>query len=352
MRAIGIDLSDRSIEIVELRQRFGQFTILSAACCTLPEGLIADGVLMDIPSIAEHIRACAESAKPKALTIESASFSIPESKVHTHVFVFPRSLKNDEVNQAIHVQFSDYFPFEPEAMAFDWKVTRKSEQTQDVLVAACEQSYVDGIVALAQECSIEISGIDLESLSTGRAVLPVPKKHNAYVLIDSGARVTSLSIIDESGLQMTLSVGMAGEHLTEQIAKKRQLSREEAETLKTHTDLSDPAAGDIRTVFEDQYAPVFAEAKRMITFFETSSGNSVHGVYLCGGASQMAGMRAFVQDHIEKPVHVGHALQHIRHHDVLPHDGAELRYANAIGLALGLLDPKHRVLFNFLKQEV
>jgi type IV pilus assembly protein PilM len=352
MRAIGIDLSDRSIEIVELRQRFGQFSLLACSRIEIPTGIIVNGTVKDSSAVAEKIHECARAATPQPLEISHAAFSIPESAVFTHLFTFPRSLTEKEVEEGIRLQFSEYFPCEPDEMAFDKKFMQKSEQTQSVIVAACEKKYVQQLIDIAKKSTITIDGIDVESMSTARALLPLPKKMEAYMLIDSGARVTSLSIFDDLGLQMTFAIGMAGEKLTEQIAKKRNCSTAEAEALKKQMDLHDAQYADLRNICEEQYAPVFAEAKRMTRFFETASGKTIQEITLCGGTSRLRGFDAYVQTHLKQPVKVGNALRHVRHHDSLQDDTEGLLFANAIGLAIGLLDPKHRASFNLLRTAV
>lgn len=352
MRAVGIDIADTAIHVVEVRQRFGGNALLGYSTTDLPAGAVKNGVVHDTAAVADTLRRCLQDGKPKPLDIDSASFSVPEFTVFTHTFTFPRTLKPKEVEDGIRVQFTEYFPFELEEMVIDWRVTQKSEQTQSVLVCACEKTYIDHIREISEACGIEVQGVDIESMSTARALLPVAKKMEAFLLIDSGASVTSLSIFDESGLQMTSSLNCAGSMLTELIVKKRKLSMKEAEEWKKTIDLVNANFSHVLPLIDSVYGAVHAEANRMMQYFEATTTKKVVAVYLCGGSSQLKGFDVYMHEHIPCTVLLGNPLQHIRHHDILPTNESPFVYTNAIGLTLAALDPKRRAAFNFLKKHV
>jgi type IV pilus assembly protein PilM len=349
MRAVGIDIADNVISIVELRQRFGVCALLTHAQQALPDGAVQKGVIHDTAGVSTVLKECMKNAKPAALVAGTASFSVPEFTVFTHTFTFPRTLKPKEIEEGIRVQFSEYFPFDLDRMAADWLITQKSEQTQSVFVGAVEKTYIDHILEVAKACNITVAGIDVESMSAARALLPIPKKMEAYLLIDSGASVTSLSLFDDAGLQMTASLNCAGAMLTEHIAKKRGMARAAAEEWKKQIVLSDPAVANVLPIIDGVYGAVVAEASRLMHYFETAFTKKIAGVYLCGGSSQLKGMDDYLAKRLSRPVHRGNPLQHIRNHDILPTSEDAVSYTNAIGLTLGMVNPKRRVAFNFLR---
>lgn len=370
MNAIGIDISDVTIEIAEMRQRFGSVNLRSIARTRLPQGIVDKGVIIDQEALVKHLQECAAKAKPSPIKISAAHFDIPESKVFTHVFSFPRELKKNDVEDAIKIQFSEYFPYDIEETAIDWKVVQESDQTQMILVGACEMKYIEQLVELGKKAGIRISGIDIESISNARAIMPVPKDVEAYMMVDAGANVTSISIFDSSGLQTTFALDSGGEKLTQQIAKLRDISHDQAEELKKKLDLKDiavtdksdktKAANGVKTqvaenedvykLVTDQLHPVIEEMKRTMAFYEGSRRKTIKAVYLCGGMSLMNGFDVYIKKMLSLPVNIGDPLTHIKHSNLLTKEDNVLLYANVIGLTIGSLDRRyHNSRFNFLQ---
>ena len=59
-RAVGIDIADRSIEVVELAKRGGNAHIVALGRLSLPDGAIERGVIKDRPALAAALREVSE----------------------------------------------------------------------------------------------------------------------------------------------------------------------------------------------------------------------------------------------------------------------------------------------------
>ncbi len=352
MKTIAIDISDKDLIIAELRQRFGSIGIRSLIHEPIDVDLMSDGRILDIPQLTKKLQGVLEEHVPHILKGGGAYMSLPESKVFTHVFTFPRELRENEVEDAIAIQFADYFPYEIDTAAYDWKVVQESDQTQMILVGACEKQYVEQLTALTSALGILLLGVDLESASTARALLPQAKDLDSYMVVDLGARVASLSIFDEQGLQSTLVLDGCGDKITNAISAKTGLSWEESEELKKKIDLNDRQSDelDLCVVVEDQLTPVVEEIKRTIRFYEGSRKKQVKEVFLSGGTSRLTGLYSYIASRIDRPVQCGDVTTHIKSADAVEEKGMPIRYANSIGLCLGTLDKKHhKTRYNFLR---
>ncbi len=340
MRAVGIDVAVSAVAVADMRQRFGTYTLRAARRQESKTPFISNGVFLDIPRLAESIRTALQSAEPHPIKAPSAFFCVPESVVFTHVFSFPRELDHKAVQDGIDIQFSEYFPFDIEACAYDWKVVQQSDQTQMVMVTACDRLYVDQLTRLAAELNISIAGIDIESVSRSRALLPSFKGPDTGLLVDIGARVTSLNIFGEEGLQSTMVLEIGGQRLTELIADKLEMELSEAEQVKRSTSL-DPAHtshSDLVTqIIRQHLHPVLEEMKRSIRFFEASRKRTVGEVVLTGGTSRILGLPELMQTELKQPVRVGESTHRLKSQKIVsPTDAPE--YTTAIGLALGGVD--------------
>lgn len=353
MRLAGIDVSARSTAVAELKQRFGTTTIRGLGRCPLPEGLVDDSTIRDIETVAEHIRHCLQRAKPLPIEPDAVAFSIPESKVFTHLFSFPRDLDEGAVRAGVDVQFPEYFPFSLAESAYDWKVVQQSDQTQMVLVAACERRFAEQYVDLGKALGMRVVGVDVESASTARAILPTLKGHDAYLQVDMGENVTSISIVGAAGLESTVVLDVGSSNVLEQIAKKMGLDRLSAQQLLRAIDLNPnqrEGEGDLYQIAAAQLRPVAEEVSQARRVFEASMRRQIRAVVLCGGLSLAQGMPDFIGAVVDLPVEPALLDRRFKNIDALAPVSEQVLLANVLGLAYGAGEkPTDRSRLNFLR---
>jgi type IV pilus assembly protein PilM len=355
MRLAGIDISVRSTAVAELRKtRFGSVTVRGLDRCPLPEGLVTtNNLITDVPTVAEKLRHCLQSAAPQPIEPEAVVFSMPEARVFTHLFSFPRDLDEGAVRAGVDVQFPEYFPFALAEAAYDWKVVQQSDQTQMVLVAACERRFAEQYSDLGKELGVVVAGIDIEPASTARAVLPPVKGIEAYLLVDMGEHVTSISLVGKAGLHSTRVFQIGGNDVLEQIAKKMGLDQLSAQQVLRALDLT-PAQkegeGELFTLAEAQLRPVVEEVKQARHVFEASMRRPVSGVVLCGALSRAQGMTAFIQTVIDLPVTAATLENRFRGLDKSAAGAEPILLANVLGLTYGAGEKAaDRTRFNLLR---
>ncbi|MFH1425984.1 MAG: pilus assembly protein PilM [Candidatus Kerfeldbacteria bacterium] len=349
-----MDISDASIEIADIRQRFGIATLRAIHRAELKPGIVEDGVIRDIDALAKTISQCCLEAEPGPIKNSAAFFAAPESKVFTHVFTFPRDLDKKAVKEAIDVQFSEYFPFDIEQTAYDWKVVQVSDQTQMILVAACDRRYIEQLVALADKLDMKVAGVDIESVSTARAILPPVKDLDSHMLIDLGANVTSMSIFGEEGLQCTFALDIGGKKMTHRIAGKKNASEAQAEQMLRNLNFNKAKQSkedqELIAICASLLKPVIEESRRIIRFYEGSRKKTVSKIYLCGGMTLIKGLAGYIQEQVDLSVKIGDAGLKIKNKEVLENNKEALLFANVIGLALGGADKKYlHSRYEFLK---
>lgn len=354
-KAISIDISDASVEVVDLRHLFSATTIKGIGRQLLPKGIIVDGVIQDMESLAGHIRTACKNAQPSSIDLGVIYGAVPESKVFTHVFSFPRDLGKRDIEQAILLQFSEYFPFEIEEVYVDWDIVQETEQTRMVLVGATEKIYVDQMRVLAKAIGAQLGSVDIESISTARAIVPVPDDQHAVMMVDIGARVTSLSIFDSNALHMTHALDIGGYSINEAIAKKKDVVEDVAEQMKRSFSLL-PNADDpnqVGAIVHSHFKPVLEEINRVRTFYEGNYRKTITEIVVCGGVSLMEGMDTYITNASGLPTSHGNALSFIKNSDIFDLSKEEsLLFANVIGLSLGQLSRQFKQSrFNFLEKK-
>ncbi len=356
MRAVGVDISDHTLAVAELGQRFGAVHLRAASFVPLPIGAVEEGMIKDFPAVVSSLNLALQKATPEPIDTPTLYFCMPEGKGFTHVFSFPRELREREIEDAIRVQFDEYFPFTNQEAVYDWKVIQQTDQTQLVLVTSCMREHANQYHELAAQGGKKILTVDLASASAARSVLPPLRDLDAALLLHCRSFWTSLSLFDEEGLQMTLVLQMGEEDMIRQISTKLDVDVYTAEQVLHRLDLSVDVSTQgqtdedqrARLAIQSQLETIRAECERMIRMYEGERRKQVRGVYMVGSHALMKGLVAWIQQGVIPPVQLGDPLHAIKHHAVFSaHDAQHL--ASAIGLARGVIDrrfQKHR--FNLL----
>lgn len=345
-------MTDAHIVLAEMQHVLGFISVRSFSKVELSPGVVDHGLIKDTDECVRQLQRCFDEAS-RAIEDRSVFIAMPTSKVFTHVFSFPRELSDEHIQQAVAEQFTEYFPFELADAAYDWRSIEQTEQTQMVIVAACEKKFVEQYITLCERARMSIQAIDVKSQCIARAILPIPQKFDAYALVDLAGRVTSVSIFDSQGLQLTYAINHGADKLFELVAAQTGTDIETAADMLFHTCFfprKNKKELSLTKNIEQHFYPIIEEVKRNISFFDHSRKGQVNSVTLSGLLSQTKGIDAYLSERVGMPVQCGNPLARVRYPKEISEPRIAMMYAAAIGLGLGALDRAHaQTRFNFLK---
>lgn len=336
-----MNFSDTSIEAVELERNWlGKIQPVAVSRITLPVGCITNGIILQPEALADAVEQLWQQAKPQALTSRAVAISIPESQVFSRVLRFPGAITTPQISETIQAQLSHYLPFSNAEVAYDFvTLSRKTDQV-DVLLIAVAKTTLQGYRTLAAAAQWKLQTIELESISTARAVI-APQTPGAVVgIIDLGARTTIVSLFDSAGLRFTFNIPLAGNHLTEYVAKQLKLELVEAEQLKCELGLTGKTAKPLQTCLE----PLVQKLTEAITYFNDTNHEAVQQFYLVGGTAQLPSMDTWLQDKLGVPCSRAKLLPAWAKNSIV-----DMMHCNALGLALGALPNYSGQMINFIK---
>lgn len=338
MNVIGLNFSDSSVEAVEIKRGwFGQASITAVARALLPSGIIDDGKIHDKSKLSEIINDMFNKSEPIAMTGNAIALAIPESQVYTRIVTFDGPLSHDDIRKQLLKKLSGYIPFNIEDVVHDFIPLYESEEIVEVLVAAVPQEIVQEYVSLGEKLNKNIKAIELESVSSARAILQDEAKNKSVLVLDIGARTTIVSFFSDHRLRFTYNIAVAGNHFTGYIMKNLNVTESEAEQLKYKGFNSVKADTKVAELLEASLNPVIEQLQESIRYYEDHSHQeSVQEVILIGGSAQLPGIDEFIGKKLALKCVRGSILPNYKKasiFDMISKD--ELLYINAIGLAMG-----------------
>ncbi len=212
-------------------------------------------------------------------------------------------------------------------------------------------SAVQNIVKCVRRCGLEVADLILQPMASADAVLTLDEKELGVVLIDIGGGTTDVAVFSEGAIRHTVTIPIAGDQITNDIAMALRTPTAEAEDIKIRFGvakqaLADPAQtlevpglGDreprsmsrqaLAAVIEPRVEELFAFVQQVIResgYEEVLSS----GVVITGGTSMMPGMVELAEDVFLKPTRIGMPEYQGQLSDVV----RSPRYSTVLGLLL------------------
>jgi cell division protein FtsA len=185
---------------------------------------------------------------------------------------------------------------------------------------------IHNLVKCVNQVGIEVDDLVLSPLASGEAVLTPNEREMGVVLTDIGGGTTDMAIFIEGSVWHTAVLAIGGNHLTNDVAVGLRASFDTAKEIKEkygHAIAEGVPAGEninVPVFGEDSWQAtsrrVLAEIieARAVEIFNLLlqevkrsgyDGLLPAGLVLCGGSSQLAGMRELGRDIMQLPTRIG-----------------------------------------------
>ena len=193
-QAFGLDISDRSVEIIELEKVF-RFSVKTYGRTDLPPGIIEEGKIIDQNTLALKLKTLLKEVKPKKVSTNKVILSLPESQVFVRCFTVDSKLKFGALNEAILEKLSTIFPISVDKMYWDFVSKPLTDKTKKLIMFfGAPKDVATSYVKFCNSIGLEVVSLTIEALSLARVILK--KIDRQSLIIDLGSRATSLNFFD------------------------------------------------------------------------------------------------------------------------------------------------------------
>ena len=296
---LGVDISSTSVKVLELSQSNGRYQVESYASEPLPANAVVEQSIGDEEAVGLVIKKVLGKARASS---KLAAIAVAGSAVITKNIEMSESLTDDEMDYQIRIEADQYIPYPLEEVALDWQIQGPSEipGNVDVLLAACRLENVELRKDALEIGGLEAGIVDIEAFCTERCYELVRSQLvddddvDTVAIIDIGATMTTLSVLNQGKTIYTREQLFGGKQLTEEIMRRYGLSEEEALRAKLDGGLPDDYESEVLDPFRDS---VVQQISRSLQFFYSSSQyNDVDYIVLAGGTSSIVGLDQLTQE--------------------------------------------------------
>lgn len=134
--------------------------------------IIADGVVLDVELLSKTLRDIWNNAK---LGTGYAIVAIPDDKIYSKVFSFPKSIDGVRLTEAMRLAIGFQLPMKIEDVYLDWERTGGTATTNEILLSTIPRTVADGYVEALEKAGIKIIALESHLASIARAVKSAPE---------------------------------------------------------------------------------------------------------------------------------------------------------------------------------
>ncbi len=302
---LGLDISSTSVKLLELAQDGDHYKVQSLVIEPLPDNAVSEKNIQDVEAVGETIQ---KAVKRSGTKVKQAAVAVAGSAVITKIITMPAALSDSELEERIQVEADQYIPYPLEEINLDFEVmgpTQNNPETVDVLLAASRSENIELRTDALMLGGLTPKIVDVEAYTIEHSSALLTSdiadwdEHKIIAVIDIGATMTSLNVVEDNQLIYTREQSFGGKQLTEEIMRRYGLAYEEAGRLKKEGGLPDNYIPEVLEPFKETIAQ---QVSRFLQFFYTAGQhNSVDLIALAGGCASIPGIDELVESQLDTP---------------------------------------------------
>jgi type IV pilus assembly protein PilM len=344
---LGIDLGSTSVKIVQLsgrkvvRWHYEELSTKDAA----PEVPMGERAPVYTQIINNFLTANKKHAKTAAISVSGNSVIVRYVKL-------PK-LTHAELEKTIQFEAEPYIPFAiPEVnMGFHilGDVIEEGQTKMETVLVAAKKDIIEQRLGIINSVGLRPSIVDVDAFSLESAyglAFPPGQESETALLINIGANVTTMIIMENGLSRVVRDVFIAGNTINKSLQRIFDCSFEEAEALKKKGQiLVTPDEKEATLAQDDQDAlqvsntivtvmkDLVAEIQRSLDFFLSQNPDrQVNRILLCGGSSKITGIDRYFSQELRLNVEKFDPFSSLLGND-MPEPDVRAAFAVALGLA-------------------
>jgi len=325
-KSFGLDISDSSLRIINLKEKKEFLTLVSWGEVNLEDGIVQNGEIIDEEKFIKALQKLIKNINGEKLKIKNAVVSLPENKSFLGVIQMPK-LEGDELKEAVFIEAENYIPLPLEEIYLDFetiKPVKNHLDHLDILIMACFKKIVDRYLSCLNKSGIKVRVFESKSQAIVRALIENGLSIYPLLIIDLNRDISNFIIFSGYSLRFSSSYSF---HF-------QDFNKNQLENIKNNSYLL------------SFFSNISEEIKKYLDYYQNHLGHEhlskeekkIEKILLCGEMANIKGLVDFFSSSLKMPVEIANPWINVFHKKLkeIPQISFDesLKYTTAFGLAL------------------
>lgn len=332
---IGIDISNTGIKVMAVDAK--KWLVTGYGSIDLDPTKVKESLDGDGAYLIENLTSLLKEKVVGTLPSNHAIIAVPTSRTYSRTFTAPTSVESI-LADAVLTEADQYIPIPSSSLYIDHEIVERDKENLTVLMSAVSQPVVDSILHVVTEAGLRPVLIEPSISAVARLLTATEDGHLPTVIVDVGPAGTDIAILDSGVIHVTGSVSVGGNTLTLAIAKKLNVSLENAHQLKVLNGLNaGPRQQKIVGALEPSLERITTEIEKIMRYYNEriNEAHKLEQLLVVGGGSSVPGIGDYFTNKLVMPARVASPWQRLDF-GKLPEPAKQFRprYITAAGLAI------------------
>jgi type IV pilus assembly protein PilM len=296
---LGVDIGSSAIKVVQVKKKRGKAVLETYGELALgPYNGVEIGRSVALPQ-EKTIEAIKDILRESKTSTVSCGTALPLSASLISFVTIP-PVPEKQLQDVITMEARKYIPVPLTEVLLDYSLVPKEDsyttddqsqaqtQTQDVLVVAIHNDFINQYQAIMSGSGLIPSFYEIEIFSSIRAVLD--QGVSTSMIIDMGARATKLYIVERGLLRSSHIINKGSQDITLALSKSLSIPVAEAESMKrTYGLKGGPEFKEFTEIITVNLDYIFYEANATLLNYQKKYAKNINRIILTGGGVLLKG---------------------------------------------------------------
>lgn len=296
---IGLDISSTGIKLMSIDSKkwlVNGYGSASVDPLKMKESLESE----ESTILADTIKSVMAEKVIGTIASNRVAIAVPTARSYTRTFTLPSSAEKS-LDEAVLLEAEQYIPIPVSTLYIDYQVIERSRKTIVVLMSAVSKVIVDNITRNVEAAGLVPILIEPSINSVGRVLTATEDGALPTIIVDIGPSSTDIAILDKGSIRVTGGVPVGGNSFTLDIAKKLNVSLENAHQLKVLNGLNaGPRQQKLKDALNPSLERIVVEIKKVMRYYSEriNSERKLEQLLVVGGGSNIPGIGEYFTENL------------------------------------------------------
>ena len=333
-QVIGLNISTTGIKVMAIDTR--RWLVLGYGAIDLDPIKMKESLEGDSPYLADNIKLLIKEKLIGVLPSNHVVIGVPTTRSYSRTFNMPSNVEK-HLTEAVELEVDQYIPVPASTLYIDSEVIERNKKEITVLMSAVPRLIIDKCIAAAESADLIPVMVEPSISAVARLLTAIEEGNLPSVIVDIGPATTDIAVLDNGTIRVTGGLAIGGNTFTIDIAKRLEVTLENAHQLKILNGLgAGPRQEKIRGAVEQSLTQIIIESRKVMRYYNEriSDDRKLEQLLVVGSGSNMPGIGEYFTNELIMPARVANPWQKLDF-GKLPEPAKQFRsrYVTVAGLA-------------------